>query len=628
VVEEIVPVVEEVIPVVEAVKPSSGPGGRALRRTAPPARKQAVPAGNRTTWQTVKTVAAWPVRLFGLLCAFYALVGWGRMWPLPKVAAGADVAVFDLLLRCVEFQTDHPIDPFYVLRPDDAIQKGIAQFATFPNTVAATRTVQKGPHEFEHEVTGTTKSAQWTVRTTTPHLVVAPGELDRARRGVEAMYPPDDRAARQALEEWGKGLFLLYWLRRNDPTDVSWDKVIEPRDGTQEERLWLVWQALSAGQPDAERDLQRLPALLAEAYPRAEDRTAAGAWARTLYGRLRDNARDHQQAHGEGQSDDIYARAQGHAVWLPPDNDVTMAWLLYQYVGLTEASRRAARARWLGFFPPAKAERALAWGRQLADERRAAGEPLPPGGDEVALLCVLERYLGTDVYGARGRQAYQEHWPPSSRSIVAGFVQVNYPSDDFFYVAASADRLQLFTDNRALLLVMLVYVLLLGYSLRFVILTVLGEWVLRLGNNPIYRRYREGGGHRGGWPSRVLAYGVIPVASWLLALATNARELDLLVESPGRLFLGVYLAVLLGGTLIGVVARLIAVLLIRLGIDVEKTWLDEILGIAAGAFILRHFGNDWLSIAAYASFELAPTVLGRLLHRPHVPAVAVAVPAN
>src|SRR5262249_19861871 len=138
---------------------------------------------------------------------------------------------------------------------------------------------------------------------------------------------------------------------------------------------------------------------------------------------------------------------------------------------------------------------------------------------------------------------------------------------------------------------------------------------LKLGDNPIYLEYRDGGGHHKGWPGIVLSYVVIPVVGWVLAMATMSEQMDLLISSPFHLFLGVYVAVLLGGTMIGVPARLIAVILIKLGVNVEKTWLDEVLGIIVGAFILRHFGNDWLAIAVFALFELLPTVVGRVRHQ-------------
>ena len=70
-----------------------------------------------------------------------------------------------------------------------------------------------------------------------------------------------------------------------------------------------------------------------------------------------------------------------------------------------------------------------------------------------------------------------------------------------------------------------------------------------------------------------------------------ARALDL----SARGLAGVVASVFLGGTVVLVVTRLVAVLLIHLGLDVERTWVDEVLGAAAGAGVLHYFGNDPLS---------------------------------
>lgn len=196
--------------------------------------------------------------------------------------------------------------------------------------------------------------------------------------------------------------------------------------------------------------------------------------------------------------------------------------------------------------------------------------------------------------------------------MLAGYTQAMYPAEDLFYVVSSGDRLQLFSDVRAVPFMAVLLILLVGYGFRFVILRGLAEGLLKLGDDPNYRKYLAGGGRRSGWLGRVLAFVVVPVIGWFAALATVSPQLDLLVASPAHLFVGVYLSVLLGGTLVGVPDRLIAVVLIKLRVDVEKTWLDEGLGVAVGALILGHFGNDAVSVAVYALYELLPTAAGRV----------------
>jgi hypothetical protein len=610
------PAADDDIPTAEVARPidPSPP------RVAPPPRADAParsrtrrpPEAPRSRRQSVKSVLTWVLRGYGVLAVVGVMFALVQLWSIPGVAKQAEVEVFDLLLRCVEHPTQHPIEPFYVFKANPRIEKGIVRLCGTLDTAEAIETTRKGPYEHVYTVRLKGRSKR-TVTATSPHLTVPADDIRNARRAVEAMYPPGDKPDWDALDAWATSLWRLNWYRRNTVSEVPTKLVMEPRDGTVEERLWLVWQVLSAGQPQAERDLVRLPALLREAYPADADRDAALAWARTLLRRLRANAADHQQIHsGLSDPDDQYNLLRPHATWVPPENEATLAWLLYQYVGLNDDSRRAARDRWLSYFPTHKAERALAYGRRVEADRRAAGEPLPPAGDAVALLCTVERFLGTDGDGERCRAVYQGRWPNWYRSQVATFAQSLYPGDNMFYVVTSGDRMELFSDVGMVPVMIVLYILLVGYGFRLVILKGLGERVLKLGDNPNYRKYRDGGGHRSGWVGRVLSYVVIPVVGWVAAMATLSQQMDLLVASPAHLFLGVYMAVLLGGTLVGVPARLIAVVLIKLGVDVEKSWLDEIIGIAIGALILRHFGNDGLSIAVYALYELLPTAVGRM----------------
>jgi hypothetical protein len=77
-----------------------------------------------------------------------------------------------------------------------------------------------------------------------------------------------------------------------------------------------------------------------------------------------------------------------------------------------------------------------------------------------------------------------------------------------------------------------------------------------------------------------------------------------------------------GGLLISCCGKLLAVLLTAFRVDIEKTWLDEVLGIVIGGALLWHFGNGWISIALFAFTDLAPNVLPALVEwisklRPH-----------
>jgi hypothetical protein len=87
------------------------------------------------------------------------------------------------------------------------------------------------------------------------------------------------------------------------------------------------------------------------------------------------------------------------------------------------------------------------------------------------------------------------------------------------------------------------------------------------------------------------------------------------IESPLELFLGSLTATAVGGVMIGTCRRILAVILVAFGIDIETSWLDEILGILAGGLLLFHFGNALIGIALFALSDLAPQLVEVAMHR-------------
>jgi hypothetical protein len=75
------------------------------------------------------------------------------------------------------------------------------------------------------------------------------------------------------------------------------------------------------------------------------------------------------------------------------------------------------------------------------------------------------------------------------------------------------------------------------------------------------------------------------------------------------LFLAAVAATMVGGLLIGTCRRILAVVLVMMGVDVERTWLDEGLGILAGGLILLHFGAGLAAIALFALSDLIPAAI-------------------
>src|SRR5262249_38344757 len=206
---------------------------------------------------------------------------------------------------------------------------------------------------------------------------------------------PDEKS-RELVQAWGQGLFNHWWwhyakgVRRRPDNPI----IIEP-NGTPDEHMWFAWQRLSNGNQIKAGQLFDMIGLARRAYPREADFQAAMAWAKNWF-----TAQEtyHQQYRKFLNANGEKKLAETPGVVVPPPTENMLCWLLYQFVGLDPASRKAAHDRWLIFFTLDKSAAVIAWGKKLEQERRQAGEPLPPTDDNVSLLCVVERLTGTDGY--------------------------------------------------------------------------------------------------------------------------------------------------------------------------------------------------------------------------------------
>jgi hypothetical protein len=124
----------------------------------------------------------------------------------------------------------------------------------------------------------------------------------------------------------------------------------------------------------------------------------------------------------------------------------------------------------------------------------------------------------------------------------------------------------------------------------------------------LWEEHTAGRGKEPLWLSLV---GILIAASVgvLTAPYSLAESMGLHVASPEELFLGAVTATLVGGVIIGICRRTLALVLTMMGIDVEKTWLDEVLGIFAGGLILQHFGADLMAVALFALSDLIPGLI-------------------
>ncbi len=130
---------------------------------------------------------------------------------------------------------------------------------------------------------------------------------------------------------------------------------------------------------------------------------------------------------------------------------------------------------------------------------------------------------------------------------------------------------------------------------------------------PLWRKYLEG---RGGEPFLAWLGGVTfaTILGVLTARLTMPEALAVQIGGWDELFLGAFTVTAAGGILIAVCRHMLAIVLTHLGIDVEKVWLDEVLGILLGSYLLYHFGSDWLSIGLSVLSDVTAGLLEHFFH--------------
>jgi hypothetical protein len=314
---------------------------------------------------------------------------------------------------------------------------------------------------------------------------------------------------------------------------------------------------------------------------------------------------------------------------LPPSCRTTHLWLLYQYVGLTPSTREAARARWLGYFPEANHEQVIELGEKIADQRREAGEALPDAPEVVPGLCVVERLTGSDLYGRKCRDILDAALDAKEYTATRSAIHAAYPNDDYYYLTATRDPFGFGPGDieasslwRKCLRETELMVLL-GFS-SLGLMTVL-DWaaaplLMRTARaKRLWKEHRAGRGREPVW-AKLAGVSLTALIGATTAKLTLPELVVIQIGGYEELFLGAFTMTFAGGILIAACRRLIAIVFTAVGINVEKTWLDELLGIAAGTFLLLHFGSDALSIGLAIASDLLATGLEWLGRRKSEPA--------
>jgi hypothetical protein len=589
----------------------------------------------------VGQVLLFPFRLMGLLLLVLLIPGIVQMWQLPTLADNNKLDLTLLALRALN--DEKAVRPLQPLGYRAVTQERLIDLSEVGNyldmalmvfsanayrVVAVGNQARRTPSgEYEYVMTYNYCPPR-TVTAPSPHLHVAPDELAQARKAIDRLFPK--KQERAEVLDWGESLFWTEWLRKNSFFDVKKQFVPEPAGGSEDERLWFAWQVLRGTGSAADDELPRLPQLFDQAFPKAEDQSAALRWAQGLYERMEGDFTAYEAAikphlkPSPGPQihawDAPYETRQEYAAFkrvLPPKTRWTYQWLVYRYAGLSEASRAAARQHWLSRFPPGAGQRVLAFGAEVEAERRAAEEPLPPVPETLPLVCAAERLVGSDPYGQRCRTLLQQTYGNDSNSALEFGIMSAYPNDDLFYLQATRDPLQMSPiphgehtlPKRLEYLAGSALVPLIG-TLGFITLLhcILAPLLIHKGVRPLWKKYREGNGKEPIWLWAVSVVVFAGIGS-LIAPYTLATVVKIQAGSYDDLFLGALAATAIGGVLIGNCRRILAFLLIECGVDVEETWIDTILGFLIGGFILYHFGNDLFSIALFGLSDFVPSLV-------------------
>jgi hypothetical protein len=533
---------------------------------------------------------------------------------IPYLAYANGVAPEHVAMRCLD---THEAEPMYLIKGYEERTLDIGMKWDKPRDLRKFVT-QTSPAGFLHTAYNHRDEIVGQQETTTPHTRLTSAQIGQARRGLESVYDVRDPLVWSQVLAWGETLFLRWWAQRFDPdsADVASPlPFVQPWRGTDDEKIWFAWQRLVAG--GNEDDLLKLIDAAKKAYPQPADYEAALAWAQVFHDRRERYYLDWRKQTGRLDVDKEWIGARV----LPPATEFTLAWILDRHVGLTEASQAMAQKRWVDYFPHKEAV-ARRWGKELERARRQAGDPLPPTADNVALVCAIEHLTDWDPAGTKARHVALSLFG-RDRLQVQMALTIAYPSDEMFKALASGDALDLVTlrgwnfvdrsqplENLVWLAGWFVFLAVFAFIFRAVVLDTLGARALRMTDHDRFRTYYDSQTSKD-VKGLLLAFLLIPLAKWVWEWWRITPPYELLMPTPFHLLAGVYMGVLAGGLLIATINRLAAIILLRVGVDVEKVWLDEIVGTSLGVALLAYFGNTWLSLTAFAAVAILPEAFKR-----------------
>jgi hypothetical protein len=367
------------------VPQGSGPNlgwGAATTPDATPESAPEPPPRGPLFW--AREAGLFPFRLFGVLMLILIVPGMALMSRLPTLGRQHDVDLCLLTLRALNrAKAVHPLLPLGY-RP--GIQEHIVDLSPETTyfddflTVATLTALQpqaisckaKEVDGGRHYIVKYTRTAPRKVEATTPHLTVSHDEIAQARAAVRRIFEPADEKQWAEVLQWGESLFWTEWLRMQHFSSVPKALIPEPLGGTEDERLWLVWQVLRGQGPAADKELLQLPELFNKALPGSEERDASLTWAQGLYERLEKDHKAWRRFLGKGKQAPKKDESKTVAKKQRREATISLTDLETQLVSLERVAAQGAVDLSVAGLPLRRADRRLAAGGPAA-----LAEPLP-----------------------------------------------------------------------------------------------------------------------------------------------------------------------------------------------------------------------------------------------------------
>lgn len=573
-------------------------------------------------WGSVKFLAA----CIAAFVAVSSIVGGISLFSFPVKSWQEGFDLNDLVLRTFH---PHVEDPLYFLNSATAFAEAEIDF----QGVGSFRSRQLPDGRWEHvEVRSETSSDEsplTKIISNSPHTNLSDEQFRSARQLLAEVFPDETQQAE--FFAWGRSIANTWWAERGA-------RIEEPIPVTDDEAAWFVRKRLEGEDPD----FVRTAAEIVDRVGRRPDFPAARAWVSRLLDRYDSLPTEMGSEFDEKVEPEIKLPTKS----TPPRAPWSEAWLIHRLIGSDAESQAALASEYASKFSEDDPQLALKWGRQLYDERLAAGEQLPEPTDSVLLYCAIERIRGLDPYGIRCRSVVREIFPNQFESIFVEIAVMTgmYPNDELYLLGAAGDPFGVtpFTtetyrpvdeeadDVFVIAFLRVFFWLVFIFGMRLLLFGFLGKLVLRLGDHPIfidYHKRRKLKSRYGLW--LLISSIVVPPLSALLVHKTLELNLSCLITFEELLWES-YLVVWIGGAMFVVLNHLIALLLMARGVDPSRTWWDELISAPLAIGIMLFFQNDIWGVLGFLAFSLVPELAAKTTGKiePDAPEPAAAAAAD